>query len=83
MKTKLPMKGKYAAGVFPAGFADLPKRVRETCRKIAEEDEKLWTMFVVGKNLWLVSKHQQDPSHFTIIASVVAYESKERYGKCY
>ena len=73
-KTQL-RKGKWSGNT--GNLDSLPFDVQERCEELRESKDD-WIMSLAADNqMWLVSKHWEDPEHFTIVASLVKYESEE------
>ena len=69
-------RGKWSSDGF-ISLNSLPDDIRLRCEQLGDTDED----WIISKGsdgqMWLVSKHWDDPKHYTIIASVIKYESEE------
>lgn len=61
-----------------SGLSALPKDVQVHCENIRFDADVDWTMFrSTDGQMWVVAKHYEDENHFSVVASVVQYESEE------
>ena len=69
-------RGKWPTDESSA-LNSLPSNIKNLCAELRDGGDDWAISKGVDGQMWLVSKHWDDPQHYTIVASVIKYESEE------